>query len=288
MIYPLRMSRTFWNIPIYSIHECSASCANITDFDEIGVQYTRSNPTYKDGKCDSDYKIFPTTINLQEFDCIQPKTFSGRLFNPDQIIIPDSEFRMQINFPLKNATDIVIKKEVNGYTLREIIHVIKTCYEHIYDEEEKTASPTNFTIEKTCECTDKPLIQFLPEKSIPKGDYCCICYNEYVNEACVLLCGHEFHKECLQNWIEKGDGKKCPLCRFPILQCALCQNTHVITTHIESVELPLEFRQPYDFRHETDGVWGISSYYFEQLYLDNLIYNKYLKRLQIKVSSSIL
>ena len=46
---------------------------------------------------------------------------------------------------------------------------------------------------------------------------CSICLEKYkINETIIKLnCKHEFHKECLEKWLQ-NDKKDCPLCRSEI------------------------------------------------------------------------
>ena len=56
-------------------------------------------------------------------------------------------------------------------------------------------------------------------KRIPQKDTCSICYEEMTlgckKTKCLENCGHNFHKKCLQNWINQ-DKATCPLCRTPL------------------------------------------------------------------------
>lgn len=47
------------------------------------------------------------------------------------------------------------------------------------------------------------------------GGSCSICLGEYkIGEGKRdLPCGHRFHKKCVDRWINKHDGKNCPVCR---------------------------------------------------------------------------
>jgi len=46
---------------------------------------------------------------------------------------------------------------------------------------------------------------------------CCVCLSMLNNkdEIRVLPCSHEFHKVCVNSWLN-GHHKTCPLCRFPM------------------------------------------------------------------------
>jgi len=62
-------------------------------------------------------------------------------------------------------------------------------------------------------------LEFLKEKSLTTEDYtkCSICIGEYQNEEEVrtLPCLHYFHKECIDQWLQKN--RVCPICKTSIL-----------------------------------------------------------------------
>lgn len=285
-IYPIRMSKKIWPISFYSIHNCSPSCAlTIDPTDNISLIV---NPSFKDGKCSLYKKLIYDVINLSEFNIHYPSTQSGLLYNPDQIVIPDSKFVMFLQFPFTRPSDINIEKENGGFSLREIINIIKLSYKKIYEMELQTATPITFRINKECECFSTSLLDYINEKEMDTDNKqdCSICYTPYNDKSVKLTCNHEFHKICLQNWIDKGQGKTCPLCRTYIMHCNICNNTRFISSTLQSVELPNEFRHQY-IRNVTNGSWGIGCYYFEQLILNKMVYNSFLKRLQVSISSNI-
>lgn len=48
----------------------------------------------------------------------------------------------------------------------------------------------------------------------PSGDKCPICWDKYLsNSANLNCCGHEFHPECIEQWLSKGPNRECPICR---------------------------------------------------------------------------
>ncbi|CAG9766705.1 unnamed protein product [Ceutorhynchus assimilis] len=48
------------------------------------------------------------------------------------------------------------------------------------------------------------------------GEMCSICLTEVFTEGRFLECGHEFHKGCINLWLN-SEKKVCPNCRAPVL-----------------------------------------------------------------------
>lgn len=276
-LYPIRESRNFWFIPICFIHKCnSLLCSTFSYTDNQGTLQYEQNLDYVNGACNKKDSIYKSKLRLYNF-CNY-----NNLYNSHQVVIPDLEFDLYIHFPLTHPLNIRISKMTSGYSLHQIIYIIQYIYKLIYFEEEQTATPMEFEIQEDCICVDNDLLVNVERKS-PTSDECCICYNSYTDTACVLSCNHEFHEECLRQWIHTGNGTKCPLCRTFILQCEECGNTRIKVRRLNSVVLPPELR--FGIRPSTNGIYGINTYYFEQLVIDSLIYNQYLKRLDIHVYS---
>ena len=53
---------------------------------------------------------------------------------------------------------------------------------------------------------------------------CSICYEE--NPKCRLVCGHQFHHECIKEWYLKGRNTKCPICRNNICYRGMRKHVH--------------------------------------------------------------
>ncbi|GMF70493.1 unnamed protein product [[Candida] boidinii] len=62
---------------------------------------------------------------------------------------------------------------------------------------------------------DKTDIQSYPVRNYAPGDTCPICLMAYEDDQFVRelpKCNHEFHKECIDEWLSEGQNT-CPMCR---------------------------------------------------------------------------
>jgi hypothetical protein len=58
----------------------------------------------------------------------------------------------------------------------------------------------------------------IPNQYISQDDVCCICTDEYVKGDInsIMICGHKFHKKCIDTWL--SDHATCPCCRCNMYQ----------------------------------------------------------------------
>jgi hypothetical protein len=296
--YPLRFSRNYWRIPLNCIHECSPACAMSISYERehktnsdnedilnISATITR-NDTYRDGRCSEYNQIIPTFIPIAEYNVSCPTGHIGALHHPDMVVIQDDFFTLSIRFPTTvNASMKVHVPSSNMVTLRQLLWLIKKSYEFVYEEEERTASPTLVRVEDVCtDCTESSLEEAISERTQTiqgvEGTQCAVCYMELLGEVTTLQCKHLYHKECLLNWVRKGSGQTCPLCRTPLLHCKTCENTHIITQEQEFVVIPPHLRE-HPFRNTTDGVYGIYDFDLEQLAIESIYYNRINKHVDV-------
>lgn len=286
-VYPLRLTRNYWKIPLYCYHECTILCTTIMHYLENG-SFSDDSSTRT---CKSFNKLYPTSIEIHSFNMSQPYGLYGRLYYPDIIVIPDNEFRIQITFPLYHPTDFVVRCE-GPTTLRYLIHLVCSIYRQIYQKEYETATPTPFFVSKKCSCrTD--MVEYVQSMKIPdvnpnstNGDVsdCPICYSALDTNIARLKCGHQFHIECLSQWVEKGKNQSCPCCRAPVRNCTVCNNTQTITVREEHIVIPTHLRPIHSQeRNTTNGVYGIHTWDIENLRITSLYYNRILKILQVNV-----
>lgn len=286
-VYPLRSSRNYWKIPLYCCHECGSSCQTKFTVTNEGNIDIIPNPLYDPitKKCNKYDTLCPATIPIHSYDLQFPVGMEGKLYYPDLVVIPDSSFTIFLNFPFTTNVEVAITSE-QPVTLRELLQLIKMTYIQIYQDEEKTAETTLFTITRSCKCIDTDLKEKIQQSvftGLEEGD-CSVCYMSLETEIVQLPCQHLFHKECILGWIEKGSGSNCPLCRKPIHPCDECKGEQMITTEEEHVVIPVELREVTMNRNTTNGLYGIYSHDLENLYITDIKYNRIMKILQVNIN----
>lgn len=294
-VYPIRTTRKKWNIPLFSYHNCNNDCNIIIVNDESNQYVILENPNFIDGKCSEFNKLQKTPIRISSFDINDPCTDNCKLYNPDQKVITDNSFILSIYFPLSYVFEVVITtpNNNNGFTLKELIYSIKNLYEYIYNEEERTASPQIYDLKKFCtSCGNKDLSKFIEKadySKINENEECSICYSEYnsedhENKAISLKCKHIFHDKCIKTWLENNG--TCPLCRHNIFECKSCNGSGIIYYTFTGSILPIEERGNFPIRNHSNGIFGIHTFDFENLLIDNLHYDRTKKRLFMELIGS--
>jgi len=283
-VYPLRKTSQAWKIPLVIIHICDESCLYKISQEIINDEFyliTQENPDFKNGKCTYFGKKIFSPIRLKFFDIKNSSIENNLLYRPDEIVIPDARFNVIVNYPLRNPVQIsMFAPSEKGFTRASLIDSLQKIYDFIYREEERTATPTIYEYREICsDCTNKDKKKFLKKRKI-EGEICSICYNSG-KYGVDLPCGHNFHKKCILSWLNENN--TCPLCRKYVIQCKSCNGLGFISRVEQNVVIPPEYRGV--FRNTTDGIFGIWGYDFEDLYLEELFYNRKRKILQIFIRS---
>lgn len=293
-VYPIRKTKKEWSIPIHCYHVCTQRCAQVyvRDTEETSPNTIRyilvDNPDYINNKCPMHSQLERTFVRLYQYDLDNPMGGTGPIYEPNMIVIPETEFSVQINYPLSVAVDVnIISPTSNGFTLTELLYSIKMLYHYIYQEEERTSTPRSYHLRKECErCADKNIQEYVYEtKEAPRELECSICYNKYTEEKenSRLECNHVFHQECILKWLETGT--TCPLCRSHVIQCEECSGTGAIFYDYNGVVIPLEHRGTFLNRNTTDGVFGIYGHDLEDLVIEHMDYSREEKQLTIYIGS---
>lgn len=289
-VYPIRMTKSEWKIPLYCYHTCNSRCAQMYVRDRLDPNTIRyilvDNPEYIDEKCPLHNQLQPTSPCIHSFEINRPFGSTGPLYEPNMVVIPDNQFSMMITYPLINTVNVTINSSTSsGFTLAQLISSIKMVYHYIYQEEERTSTPISYQIKKECGgCKNKILKDFVKEIKSPENLECSICYNKYIlDDACQLSCNHIYHKQCIFRWLENA--KTCPLCRRQIIQCNECDGSGIIYYNYNGVVIPLEHRENILNRNTTNGIFGIYGHDLEDLFIEYLHYNRVTKYLSICMGS---
>lgn len=261
-IYPIRLTRNIWNIPLYTLEK-----------DE-----------------NNRYKINKAEIHIFSYDYMNPRGLMGELCNYDKIVIPDKMIDIVISFPLSKYVNMRVVSDTDNFSLKSILEYIKLCYIQIYNKEWSTSSVRTFILNGRCVFCEPELIKRDLEGSEIDNELfnCSICCEGGggVDKTLSykLRCNHIFHKDCINTWID-GDNNTCPNCRAVIKHCHICENTGVMQYIYRGVVVPYELRdisQPY--RNNTDGKYGIYLYDLEELFLNCMTYDRIEKKLYLKVT----
>jgi hypothetical protein len=284
--YPKRFKQAYWSIPLHCHHWCNKFlCAYTIDTSNLDIQ-VNLNPSYKDGKCELYNKVIKTGIHLESYSFDNPFTLTGPLYKYDEIVIPTSSFDLYIDTPLTNPQTIPVSSSHHGFTLNELIYIIQQCYIELYNQEESTASVSEFNLTRECPCVNWDLKDSLVEFDATTTADCSICYSPFEEKVCRMKCGHEFHLNCIKSWVEKGQGKNCPLCRNAIKYCEECENKEEIQYTWSGVVIPEDIRED-TYRNTTDGRYGIYTYDLKHLILTDIYYNRNLNKVVICVTPNV-
>lgn len=283
-IYPVRITKMKWNIPLFCHHICNQYCNFIYISDENNSISIQKN----ENKCQYNNKLKKTFIRLSTFDINNPLGDSGILYNSDIKVIPDNSFSVYIHYPLSFTFDVLINApSSHGFTLKELIYSLKILYEFIYSEEERTANLHMYKLKKICSlCGNKDLSLYIDSVKGEDNstDDCCICCCVYDsdNKPCKLKCGHIFHNDCITTWLKTSG--TCPICRNHIFTCDKCDGIGIVYYSINAVVIPIEHRGNILNRNPTDGIFGIHSHDLEDLVIEKLSYDRIEKKLYMYIS----
>lgn len=288
-VYPIRRSKTEWDVPLHCYHICTPRCAKmyVRDRSDLNtlIYILVDNPNYVDNVCPRTNQLERTFIRLSAFDIENPSGSTGPLYDPDMIVIPDSVFSVTLTYPLSYSVEVLIRSPTsNGFKLSELVYSIKMLYQYIYQEEERTSTSRSYNLKKECKkCVDRKKTLSLKTYSPKSEDECSICYNGYTKSGSQLLCGHFYHEQCILTWLETSN--TCPLCRSLVSECDECNGTGIIYYNYNGVVIPLEYRGSILNRNTTDGVFGIFGHDFDDLVINYMHYNRVDKRLTVYIES---
>jgi len=286
--YPTRTSRNKWEIKLLSQHKCDESC-NIRFENDINFPeqiLVTNNPEFIDNKCEIYNKIEKTFIRFAYFNCNTSQLNDNEiLYGGDIIVIPDKVFTLTVDFPLSYFFEIIVRTNNNGFTLKQLISYIKTLYEYIYNEEERTSTPHIYNLKKFCaSCGNKDFHKYIENIDKNNGE-CSICFNNYEDDNNIgkLKCGHIFHNSCIKKWFVTSG--TCPICRSNVFECENCDGNGIIYYQFTGTIIPIEQRGISSYRNQTNGIFGIYDHDIEDLILDKMVYDRKKKKLYINIIS---
>ncbi len=246
------------------------------------------NPDYKEGKCQYNMKLNPSSIQLSEFEKQDPYTIDGELLFFNNIVIPDTTININLSFPLEESKNILITSDNDlGFSLSDVINKIKKVYKWIYKKEENTCSIKKFNIINQCNCTfnsidniTNSLVDY-NENNENNEKQCSICLDKIGSiTSKKTCCNHLYHKDCIYEWINNNKNT-CPLCRNKLFVCNECNNGLIYSEYIGKI-IPKNLRGISN-RNKTDGIFKIYGYDFEDLFVDEMLYNSVTKTLYPKI-----
>jgi len=222
-------------------------------------------------------------ISLFHYNIKNPQTIDGSLQYSSIEILSKNNVSIKCEFPLQNTVkaNVSYAKNIN---LKRIIHIIQKIYKHIYDIEEITCSPIEYTYHKQCShCND--ITKYMNAYTPSSNEKCSIClYYLSDNETSLLNCGHYFHKHCLIQWCTYGNGKTCPICRKYISNCEECNGKQTLSITTEGKIIPKKYRDDENIRNDTNGIFKIYQYDLEKLFLKFIYVNNETSEIDICIS----
>lgn len=290
-MHPIRFTRPFWNIRLMVRHTCTETLCNQV---HVGVLIV-INPAFE-GKCCRENSISSTRVNIARYNPACPRGEMGLLVDPDMVVIQDTDFDIEITYPLKRPGGCLYSvHSPNPTTIREILQHVRDAYKTIYRVEEETTDLTVFDIQGRCpECSNTASVNNISmhQVSTPLADddsKCSICYDTMAPDMTPVVktpCFHLFHATCLTTWVKRS--QTCPLCRQSLhAVCAMCDDSGIVESQYVGTVLPRDLREYPYWRNTTNGFYGIHTADFEDLYIDEIFYNSEKRRVVVKVSSTM-
>ena len=220
-------------------------------------------------------------ISLHDFNIKSPLSILGKLQYSSQVVIDKGIFNVFIHFPIKKTIEFQIK--CLNTTKNKLVQLIQNIYRYIYDVEEVTATPTEYTYYKKCDkCHDIQSNFTKIDLKIPSK--CVVCLNEMNHDVIMLKCKHVFHSKCILDWNVYGNGKTCPVCRKSMFTCQYCNGTQQIKKNGLSVVIPVEHREDPNVRNNTNGLFEIYKYDLEKLMLNSIYLDRTNSKIDINIS----
>jgi len=254
----------------------------------LAIEIVRDETYHRRGVCARSGNAIETAILLNSLNLSNPQGHCGPLINPCEIVIQDIIIDIELSFPL--TTEAVFRVHAAnplGFSRLDLLFLVKQLYKYIYEREDETSTPREFEFTSECKCSTQNIVDFLPETNQYTGvsnQICSICRDNLDGTIALQLhCSHFYHKECITEWIVRGQGRVCPMCRTSLANCSECDGSGTILETIQAPVIPLEYRDLYTPRVTTDGDFGIRFFYEDQLAVKEFVYNRIQKRLAVLI-----
>ncbi len=274
------------------MHVCESDCAYTFEKKDIGIGMCRServtNPFFKDGLCEKNGQEEDTCIYIESFD-----KNDHQIMNPDEIVIPDAEYNIEITYPLSNPAEFIFRSD-GGFSRLDVINNIVGSYRQIYAGEEATSTDQTYYFNTKCDKCETHIIEpttYIINENTDSADVCSICLEEFVVGfvSSKLVCGHIYHKNCIDKWF--GQNPTCPLCNkscTDTIDCGKCSDGKVKITFVGKV-LPTDLRSELQGgllnRPKSNGAYGIWGHDIGDLVIERLTYDSAKKELEMFIGS---
>ena len=120
--------------PLLHKHKCSIQCRYIFHATDNEDYRMIENPLFRNGMCNLSEQCIPMPVHLYTFS-IRSDVSIEHLHN---IIVPEAQFNLHIDFPIRKTQIIPIQKKTKGFSLYEILYIIRQVYANIYKTEYET------------------------------------------------------------------------------------------------------------------------------------------------------
>lgn len=270
-MYPIRANRPMWSKCFFKQHTYTELC----------------NTEYELFDCTFRFSFRTTCLYPQNLEPINIHLSKYTDFIDITVNIP-TKVKLLFHHPFNTP---ILKEhtfESSPVLLSEIVKVFDTIYKELYIDEEEHTTEKTYELENPClECKDEDYsIDYIDQyiTNIENNCSCNICFEEFQSEDNPIIkinrCSHIYHKNCVLNWyntpktLTDGDqipySNSCPNCRKTIIYCQNCDGN---LCNRETFVGKIPPYVPSRVRVETDGPYGIHSFYYEDLMFKGIMYN---------------
>lgn len=183
------------------------------DKNSIDYYYYKWEPFYTKNKKIDNIIINPAINARENYKKCMSEGKNEEFCLPGIIVGMRPDSLILLGFSLKKTKEICEK-----YTILGKIYPKKKVYDILCDYIKYNGFENMFNKDELIAegLTGEEIRQILPE-SEPEHEECPICYQNMITDKVITNCGHVFHEQCINNWINtrnrSGKNSECPLCR---------------------------------------------------------------------------